>query len=340
MRIKFIHEQLKKGKFPNCHGLSAALEVKAPRTILRDIQFMMDQLRLPIQYDRQQHGYYYTKAVDQLPGVAVSEAELFALLVAQKAVAQYHGTPFHKPLQTAFDKLTNDLDAKEIIHLQNLGEIMDIRLTGWEDLNEEDFQIVIRAVQQRRPLSFAYRKLGETGFLLRSVHPYQLVCYSNRWYMVGYDLERKDIRAFVVSRMREVEITSGSFERPGNFRIADYLKGSFGIFRGKKEDDFEVVIELDRWAADVMRGRRWHESQQVTDLPGGGMRISFRLNSLEEIQQWVMSWGAHAMVVRPQALADRVVASAVAIQKRYSVPEPSPNGEGQRFFALNDETTG
>ena len=31
---------------------------------------------------------------------------------------------------------------------------MDIRLTGPDALDEENFQIVLRAVQQRRPLAF------------------------------------------------------------------------------------------------------------------------------------------------------------------------------------------
>jgi hypothetical protein len=55
-------------------------------------------------YDDDRHGYDYTRQVEQFPRVAVSEAELFALLVAQKAVAHSRGTPFQKPLQTAFEK--------------------------------------------------------------------------------------------------------------------------------------------------------------------------------------------------------------------------------------------
>ena len=45
------------------------------------------------------------------PGM--TEAEVFALLVAQKGIAQYHGTPFHKPLSMAFEKLTRHLDGRE-----------------------------------------------------------------------------------------------------------------------------------------------------------------------------------------------------------------------------------
>jgi len=66
----------------------------------------------------------------------------------------------------------------------------------------------------------------------------------------------------------------------------------------KGNGDLEVVIEFGPWAADVVRGRQWHSSQQVTDLPDGGSRMTMRLSGLEEVERWVVSWGANATVVR------------------------------------------
>jgi len=41
-----------------------------------------------------------------------------------------------------------------------------------------------------------------------------------------------------------------------------------GLFKG--EEDHEVIVEFDRWGADDVRGRRWHSSQELTELPKGG----------------------------------------------------------------------
>ncbi|NTV80823.1 MAG: WYL domain-containing protein, partial [Candidatus Aminicenantes bacterium] len=51
--------------------------------------------------------------------------------------------------------------------------------------------------------------------------------------------------------------------------------------------NYEVVIEFDPWAADIVRGRQWHASQEVTDLPDGGSRMTMRLSGLEEVERWV-----------------------------------------------------
>jgi predicted DNA-binding transcriptional regulator YafY len=86
------------------------------------------------------------------------------------------------------------------------------------------------------------------------------------------------------------------------------------VFKGG--DDYEVVIAFDSWAADLIRGRRWHASQELTELPGRQVRLRMRLNSIEEAEQWVLSWGAHATVVRPRALVERIQKAATAMASR------------------------
>ena len=330
-RMMYIHNQLKRGAYPNCSQVGKHFELDR-RTIHRDIEFMCNSFHLPIEYDQKQHGFYYTRPVEHFPGVTVSESELFAILVAQKAIANYRGTPFYKPLATAFNRLAEQLGEEVVLHMQDLGEAMDIRLSGPEALDEENFQIVLRAVQQRRPLEFNYRKQAAKAVEKRKLQPYQLVCANNRWYVIGHDPARHALRSFVLSRMADPEILAGEFKRPIEFKIKDYLKGSFGIFKG--QDDFEVVIDLDKWAADVLRNRRWHPSQQIIDLPGGAMRVSFNLDNLEEVEPWVLGWGIHATVVRPKALVDRVQAMAQGILQRFGELGKRPEPTGQQKLRL------
>jgi predicted DNA-binding transcriptional regulator YafY len=97
-----------------------------------------------------------------------------------------------------------------------------------------------------------------------------------------------------------------------------YLRGSFSVCKGG--DDYEGVIDFDTWAADLIRGRRWHSSQEPTELLGGQIRLRMRLNSIEEAERCVLSWGAHATIVRPCALAARICQTATDLQARYQDP--------------------
>jgi proteasome accessory factor B len=54
-RMHRIHEALQRGSHPNCSTLAREIEV-AVKTIQRDIEFMRDQLGLPIEYDQARRG--------------------------------------------------------------------------------------------------------------------------------------------------------------------------------------------------------------------------------------------------------------------------------------------
>ena len=106
-RMLQIHDLLKEGKFPNCQALSDDFEVSY-KTVQRDIDFMRDQLQLPIEYNSARRGFLYTREVKNFPSVTLQEGEVVALLVAQKAAEQYRGTPFEKLLNTASPASSRD----------------------------------------------------------------------------------------------------------------------------------------------------------------------------------------------------------------------------------------
>lgn len=311
-----FHNLIQEESFPNCSKLAKEFEVSL-RTIMRDVDFMRDRLNLPIEFDSQRNGYHYTEPVEQFPQLPFTEAEIFALLVAHKAVAQYRGTPFEHPLALAFRRLTGQLDTSAKFMLGNLDETLSFRPFAPEDNDLETFEILTRALKEKRVLKFQYRNLGTEKAQSRLVHPYHLGCVDNHWYLFAFDVKRAAMRTFALLRLKSPEITTERFTIPKKFSLSEYLKGSFNVFKGA--DDYEVVIQFDSWAADLIRGRKWHASQEIMELPKRQLRLRLRLNSIEEAERWVLSWGQHATVVRPQTLADRLRETAKVLQLRYRV---------------------
>lgn len=309
-----IHQKLRGGRYPNAGRLARELETSR-RTINRDIDFMRFRLNLPIEYDSRRYGYYYSKPVDEFPSVAVTEAEVFALLVAHKAIAQYQGTPFQKPLEAAFRKLAGHLDDQHGYTLAHLDEAVSFRPFAPDDTDLETFQILTRAVQEHRTVEFLYKKLGAERAVRRHVRPYHLACIDNHWYLFAYDLDRQALRTFVLTRLREPELTSNTFEPPRDFKPDEYLQGSFGVFKGT--EDIRVTVEFDSWATDLVRGRKWHASQEFAALSGGRSRMTMRLTSLEELERWILSWGEHATVIEPVSFGKRLRETALAIAGKY-----------------------
>ena len=275
-----FHNLIQNKEYPNCTTLAKEFEASV-RTIMRDVDFMKYRLNLPLEFDGNRNGYYYTRPVEQFPQSPISEAEVFALLVAHKAIAQYHGTPFERPLDIAFRKLTGQLDRSVQFSLgNNLDEVLSFRPFAPEDADLENFEIITRALKERRELRFLYRNLGADKAHWRQAHPYHLACVDNHWYLFAFDVKRNDMRTFALTRLRAPEITQRRFTLSKKFDLNEYLRGSFNVFKGG--EDYEVVVHFDSWAADLVRGRRWHSSQELTELPGRQLRLRMRLNSLEE----------------------------------------------------------
>ena len=315
-RIFTFHKLIQEGRYPNCSLLARMFEIHL-RTVNRDLDFMRDRLRLPLEYDPQRRGFFYSKPVEHFPLVPMTESEVFALLVAHKAIAQYRGTPFEHPLRTAFRKLAWQLDRNAPYAFGNPDEMLSFRPLAPEETDLESFQILTRALREKRGLSFTYRNLGAKAARKRRVRPYHLACIENHWYLFAFDVTRQAMRTFSLSRLKGAKLGQGRFTKPRKFDADEYLKGSFSVFKG--EADYEVAIDFDAWATDLVRGRQWHQSQEFTELPGGCSRIRMRLNSIEEIERWVLTWGTHATVVRPQSLCKRLANIGRELAARYAL---------------------
>ena len=71
-----------------------------------------------------------------------------------------------------------------------------------------------------------------------------------------------------------------------------------------------MVIRFHERVADYIREKKWHESQRLSELKGGGVELQLELSSLAEVGRWVLSWGGDAVVVRPTELAQSVQRAA------------------------------
>ena len=302
-----IHQALQSGSLPNASKLAAELEVST-KSIHRDIEFMRDRLNLPIEYDGSRHGFHYTSEVSAFPTMQITEGELFALVVAEKALQQYRGTHFEKPLLSAIRKMEQALPDTISLNLADIEQTISFRTRAEPILDLKTFDVLAKAVARRQQLELHYRKPGQPRAEARVVDPYHLANINGEWFLFAYDHARKDIRTFVPARIQSATATGKEFERPQKFSLEKRLRDSFGVHSG--EGDYDVVIRFDARAADYVREKKWHESQQLRELKDGGVELSLKLSSLMEIERWILSWAGDATVVKPRQLKEMVRESA------------------------------
>lgn len=314
-RMLRIHEELRRGALINCTKLVRMLEVSR-KTIVRDLAFMRDRLDLPIEYDAHIQAYRYTHPVNAFPTVQVTEGELLALLVARRALEQYQGTPFHRQLEIAFEKLAGGL--KDRISFSPADELraVSFKNIGLGRADLVVFNALSAAVLRQQEVDFLYRKPGDTAASRRQVQPYHLSHRENLWYLVGLDLERRGLRTFALPRIKEVKVTAKTFVRPADFSPEQFFSSALGVLGGA--GDFRVRVRFDRAVADRVRERVWHESQVMRELPDGGLELALRLGALAEVETWILRWGQHAEVLAPAELRRRVKEIVAQLSAMYA----------------------
>ena len=314
-RMNFIHEQLEADKLPNCSSIAKAFEV-TPKTIQRDIEFMRDRMGYPIEWDGARRGYRYTGPVEHMPMATITEGELVAMLVAQKAVEQFRGTPFEKPLANAFAKIADHLDGPVTVALGEARSAITFKPIGVGRGDLDLFRKLSEAVLHSVEIEFDYDKGDAQALRRRHLQPWHLCCVDNQWYVIGHDMDRGEKRTFAVTRMSAVRVTRRTFVRPRDFSIKDHLGGAFGIFAGT--GDHRIRLRFDGWAVKIVRERFWHESQKFLERRDGSLEMELHLSSLEEVQRWILSFGDRVEVLQPASLRRTIAEIAATVAARNS----------------------
>jgi len=305
-----IHQAIQSGSRPNATQLARELEVST-KSIQRDLDFMRERLGLPVAYDAARFGYRYTAEVSSFPTLQITEGELFALVVAEKALQQYRGTHFERPLLSALKKLAAALPDTVSLHLADWDQTISFRTSAEPVLNLRVFDLLARATARREQLEIQYRKPGRTQPESRVIDPYHLTNLNGEWYLFAFDHLRRGLRTFVPGRIQSIELTGRTFVRPARFSVDQHLRDSFGVHSG--EGEYQVAVQFTAGVADYIREKRWHPSQELKDRPDGGVELRLRLSSLAEIQRWVLGWGAEATVLAPAELREKIRSAARAI---------------------------
>lgn len=309
-RMLRIHQAIQGGNYPNVNDLALEMEVST-KSIHRDLEFMRDRLELPLEFDRTRRGYFYTEHVNAFPTVQITEGELFALLVAEKALQQYRGTSFERPLLSAIRKMQESLPETISLDLADVDRTISFRTRAEPIINLRTFDGLAKATAERRQLQLLYRKAGQSQAEVRVVDPYHLANINGEWFLFAYDHLRKDIRTFVPARIQALRPTGKTFARAQKFSLEQRLRDSFGVQSGHGE--FDVVLRFTPGVADYIREKKWHDSQQLRELKDGGVELRMKLSSLNEVERWVLGWGGNAVVVHPAALAVAVKDAAKKI---------------------------
>jgi predicted DNA-binding transcriptional regulator YafY len=230
----------------------------------------------------------------------IRESDLFALCLARKVLRQYENTPLHPQLRQIFRKIEKSLPERISVDLSWVDERFSIFPASSTTIAPELWKLVAGALRHSRPLKMLYLKPGATAPAERLVDPYHTVSFQGEWYLLGFCHLRREIRTFAISRIQSVEVLEEHFTIPENFTFEEFARHHFGIFRGDK--NYQVQILFAAQHRPYVEERQWHQMQTLEPQADGGLLLTFTTSHLLEVKKWVLSWGGGARVLAPPEL--------------------------------------
>jgi CRISPR-associated endonuclease/helicase Cas3 len=119
--------------------------------------------------------------------------------------------------------------------------------------------------------------------------------------LIGLSEPPGAMRTLKIERIERVELCKEPYQIPTDFDPRSLLADAWGIWYSESEP-VEVVLKFTPQVAQRVRETRWHRSQQLEDLPNGGLIWRARVAEPKEMLYWIRGWGADCEALSPQNL--------------------------------------
>lgn len=314
-RIIWIDREIRAGRYPNARKVMERFELRGKRTAYDDRAFMINRLGAPIGYDKINDGWYYTDPSYFLPAYELTKNEILAFFIGEELFRRYLGTSFEQPLRVALDKIVQYLP--ENVSYDAQAEISTFAFTGGTTIDVDPLLLLDlhEAINLKNQVEILYYSASSGKSDKRIVDPYHLHNVRGDWYLIAFCHKRKQVRDFLMGRIKECKILASNFQTKGDFSINEYLSKGFFAERGDKLID--IVIRFDEYQARWIRDRQWHPSQEIEELSSGELILRLKVGGIQEVKRWIMGYGPHAEVLEPESLRQQFKEEIEEMKKIY-----------------------
>ncbi len=287
------------------HDLAAQAEVTT-RTIRRDLQ-ALQEAGFAIFDEGEEHDTKRWKLNAQPfrsveAGLGVQDVA--ALYLSRSIVEALSAWPLADELRVALAKIEGALNPRMREFLAALPHVVSTKAApGAGGARRELVDVTRRlfeAVRDRRVIEMRYYSAASRRAKSYVLQPYRLALAQGGVYLLAWVPQYDEFRTFAVERIERLSVQEERFRKARELP-KDVFGTSLGVFSAEPE---HIEIEFAARAAPYVQGRTWHESQHVTLLDDGRVRMTMEVSNDWALRSWLMGFGADVKALAPPALAE------------------------------------
>jgi proteasome accessory factor B len=275
-------------------------ETQSTRTLYRDLE-VLQQAGFPL--TNEDGRWRLLETSESSWAIPVNPTEVVALMLTEDLLAPVEGSWLAEPLTNLRARLSSTLTPTGRRYCAELrkANIATVFGSGHYGEKRAELEAIHEAIEKQHRVRIDYATPGKPTEA-RTIDPYCTWFAAGRVYVVAYCHKAEDTRTFAVQRIKHAEVLDQSFDPDPTFDPAAFTRKGFGVYHGPV---YRVTIDFSPSVAHLIRERRFHVSQQVTDQ-GQGVRLKMEAAGLPEIAAWVAGFGGDARPVAPKELVEEV----------------------------------
>jgi len=233
--------------------------------------------------------------------VELSAEEIASLSAAATALLADPSFPFGPDLRLAIAKIAAGTDAGD-------ADIAAASRLADEDPAQQGVDVaeLSGAAAVCKRVTFGYtNSYGVSA--PHDIEPYGLFLHDGRWYLVGRDTERNEVRTYAVPRMSDLTVNrakpaSPDFQRPDDFDVSSFVRLPFQY--GPPSEEFEAEVAIDPSAA--WRVKQLTARQGTLAPDGDGFTWSVSARSAGRLNRWVLEHQPGVRLIGPSSACERL----------------------------------
>lgn len=299
--------------FPSMDKLIAECEEKLGKsfsisTIQKDIKTMKEDEVLgfmaPIKFSKSHNGYYYSEENYSIRNIPLNEVDVSALMEVTELISLFGGNRVSDNFGAAVEKIL--ASSKEVYTKSKEKRTIIQTEVAPKQRGSEHFDFFLKAAKDLTPVCFIHYNYQKRHFSSVVLHPYLLKEFQNRWYIIGYSENHKEIRTFGLDRVKDPLYLKKDFISKADFNPEKHFADIYGVYPLSKKRE-KVLFLVDDVLFEYLNSQPLHPSQNIVmHLEYGTRMAEFNLIVSQELANFFLMHKQHIKILTPHWLRDEI----------------------------------
>ena len=179
---------------------------------------------------------------------------------------------------------------------------------------------LVHTITHQKIITLNYTKFWEGVSHKRTIEPYALKEFRNRWYLLANERDGKNffLKTFGLDRISDLEISNSTF-KPEKVDIEEIFINSFGIIATENQEPEEIILSFNPEQGKYIKTLPLHHSQQVLIDNDKEYRIQVTLVPTYDFEREVLSQGENVKVISPKSFKEHLNSEVKNMMKNYKI---------------------